>query len=96
MGYFLKNTDFAGFRIIVQTVLDALQYRSVVGAVSFNLLSEALRPLEIYKWIIIPVLLILVMLYRPTGLISFREFDVSKLLQPKRDSEDEVEYAAAD
>ena len=56
---------------------------SIVGAVSINLLSEALRPLEIYKWIIIPLLLIFVMLYRPMGLISFREFDVKKLFKPK-------------
>jgi branched-chain amino acid transport system permease protein len=56
---------------------------SIVGAVSYNALSEALRPLELWKWIIIPVLLILVMIFRPTGLIAFREFDVEKLLQPK-------------
>ncbi|MEN8172781.1 MAG: branched-chain amino acid ABC transporter permease [Chloroflexota bacterium] len=68
---------------------------SVIGAVGFNLLSEALRPLELYKWIIIPLLLILVMLYRPTGLFAFREFDVGKLLQPKRRSEEEGEHAAA-
>lgn len=57
---------------------------SIVGAVSYNLLSEALRPLELYKWIIIPLLLILVMIFRPTGLIAFREFDVIKLLQPRQ------------
>jgi branched-chain amino acid transport system permease protein len=57
---------------------------SIAGAVGFNLLSEALRPLELYKWIIIPLLLILVMIYRPTGLIAFREFDVTKLLKPKQ------------
>ena len=56
---------------------------SIAGAVGFNMLSEALRPLEILKWIIIPVLLILLMVYRPTGLISFKEFDVKKILQPK-------------
>jgi len=58
---------------------------SIVGAVSINLLSEALRPLEIYKWIVIPLMLILVMIYRPTGLISFREFDVMKLIEPKQE-----------
>jgi branched-chain amino acid transport system permease protein len=56
---------------------------SIVGAVSYNLLSEALRPLELYKWIIIPLLLILVMIFRPTGMIAFREFDVVALLKPK-------------
>jgi len=56
---------------------------SVVGAVSISLLGEALRPLEIFKWIVIPLLLILVMIYRPTGLIAFREFNVREILKPK-------------
>jgi branched-chain amino acid transport system permease protein len=68
---------------------------SMVGAISFNLLSEALRPLEIFKWIIIPVMLILVMLFRPTGLIAFKEFNVKNLLKPKQKPEKEVEYAIA-
>ncbi len=58
-------------------------YGSIVGAVSLSMLSEFLRPLEIFKWIIIPLLLILVMIYRPTGLIAFKEFDVKKLIKPK-------------
>jgi branched-chain amino acid transport system permease protein len=57
---------------------------SIVGATGYSLLSEALRPLEYWKWIIIPVLLILVMIFRPTGLIAFREFDAMKLLKPKQ------------
>jgi len=65
-------------------------YGSIVGAVGFNLLSEALRPLEIFKWIFIPFLLILVMIFRPTGLIAFREFNVKNLLKPKRKPEEEV------
>ena len=63
---------------------------SVVGAVSLSLLSEALRPLEIFKWIIIPLLLILVMIFRPTGLIAFREFNVRKILSPRQNPEQEV------
>ncbi|MFH1293691.1 MAG: branched-chain amino acid ABC transporter permease [Pseudomonadota bacterium] len=59
-------------------------YGSIVGAVSISLLGEALRPLEIYKWIIIPLLLILVMIYRPTGLIAFKEFNVRRLIEPKQ------------
>ena len=58
-------------------------YGSIVGAVSISMLGEALRPLEIWKWIIIPLLLILVMVYRPTGLIAFREFDVKTALGPR-------------
>ena len=56
---------------------------SVFGAVSINLISEMLRPLEIYKWIVIPLILILVMIYRPSGLLGFREFDVREILRPK-------------
>jgi branched-chain amino acid transport system permease protein len=65
-------------------------YGSIVGAVSINLLGEMLRPLALYKWIVIPLLLILVMIYRPTGLVAFKEFDVRKLIQSKRKPEDEV------
>ena len=64
-------------------------YGSIVGAVGINLLSEALRPLEIFKWIIIPLLLILVMIFRPTGLVAFKEFDAVKLIQPKKQPEEE-------
>ncbi len=58
-------------------------YGSILGAVSLNLLGEMLRPLEIFKWIIIPVMLILVMIYRPTGLIAFKDLDVKKLIRPR-------------
>ncbi|MEJ2657319.1 MAG: branched-chain amino acid ABC transporter permease [Desulfobacterales bacterium] len=62
-------------------------YGSIVGAVSLSMLGEALRPLEIFKWIIIPLLLILIMIFRPTGLIAFKEFNVGKLVMPKNKSE---------
>jgi branched-chain amino acid transport system permease protein len=68
---------------------------SVVGAVGFNLLSEALRPLEIMKWIIIPVLLILVMIFRPTGLIAFTELDPESLLKPRSLSEEGVNHGTS-
>ncbi len=59
-------------------------YGAIVGAVSISLLGEALRPLEIFKWIIIPLLLILVMIFRPTGLIAFKELNVANLIKPKQ------------
>jgi len=58
-------------------------YGSIVGAVSISLLGEVLRPLEILKWIFIPLLLILVMIYRPTGLVAFKELDVHTMFGPK-------------
>ncbi|NOX34573.1 MAG: branched-chain amino acid ABC transporter permease [Deltaproteobacteria bacterium] len=56
---------------------------SIVGAVSINVLGEALRPLELFKWIIIPLILIFVMIFRPYGLISFKEINAKKLLRSK-------------
>jgi branched-chain amino acid transport system permease protein len=58
-------------------------YGSIVGAVSISVLSEALRPLELFKWIIIPLILILVMIYRPHGLISFTELNVKEVMRPR-------------
>ncbi len=49
---------------------------SIVGAVLYQLLLEALRPLGIAKWMVIPVVIIIFMFRRPWGLISFREFGV--------------------
>ena len=64
-------------------------YGSIVGAVGISLLGEALRPLEIFKWIIIPLLLILVMIYRPTGLVAFKEFDPRAIVKPRNGAEGE-------
>ncbi len=61
-------------------------YGSIVGAVSISVLGEALRPLELFKWIIIPLILILVMIFRPYGLISFTEINVKGLMRPKNRS----------
>lgn len=60
---------------------------SIVGAVSINILGEALRPLELFKWIIIPLILILVMIFRPYGLISFKEINAKRLLRAKHKRE---------
>ena len=64
-------------------------YGSIVGAVSISVLGEALRPLELFKWIIIPLILILVMIFRPHGLISFTEINMKKVLRPKNTNRSE-------
>jgi branched-chain amino acid transport system permease protein len=46
---------------------------SVLSAVFFTLLLELLRPLQILKWVFIPLLLILLMQFRPEGLLGNRE-----------------------
>lgn len=66
---------------------------SIIGATGLHVLEEALRSFQIIKWIIIPVLLILVMIFRPTGLIAFREFNVENLLKPKSVTSGGAEHA---
>ncbi|HEX6268730.1 MAG TPA: branched-chain amino acid ABC transporter permease [Anaerolineales bacterium] len=68
---------------------------SIVGAVGLTMISEALRPLDIYKWIIIPIMLILIMIFRPTGLIAFTEFNVERLFHPKDQATEGEEHATA-
>ncbi len=68
---------------------------SIVGAVGLSLISEALRPLDIYKWIIIPIILILIMIFRPTGLVAFTEFDIERLFQPKEETSEGAEHVTA-
>lgn len=46
---------------------------SVIAAVLFTLLLEVLRPLQIYKWVIVPLILILLMQFRPEGLMGDKE-----------------------
>jgi len=60
---------------------------SIVGAVGIKLLQEILRPLEILKWVVLPVIIIVFMMVRPTGLIAFTEFDVKQILRPHNSQE---------
>jgi len=46
---------------------------SVLSAVFFTLLLEILRPLQLYKWVVVPLILILLMLFRTEGLLGHRE-----------------------
>jgi branched-chain amino acid transport system permease protein len=57
---------------------------SILGAVSISVLSEALKPLNHWKWIVIPLLLILIMIYRSNGLIAFTELNVRKLMRARK------------
>jgi branched-chain amino acid transport system permease protein len=57
---------------------------SIAGALGLQVLMEVLRPLEIWKWIVIPVLLIVLMIRRPTGLFAFTEVNIEDLLQPRQ------------
>ncbi|MEC4675466.1 MAG: branched-chain amino acid ABC transporter permease [Nitrospirota bacterium] len=46
---------------------------SVLSAISFTLIMELLRPLQVFKWVLIPSLLIVLMLFRPEGIMGNRE-----------------------
>ncbi len=46
---------------------------SVLSAILFTLILEVLRPLQLYKWVVVPLILILVMLFRTEGLLGHRE-----------------------
>jgi branched-chain amino acid transport system permease protein len=46
---------------------------SVVSALLFTLTLELLRPLQVVKWVVVPLLLFLLMLFRPEGLLGQRE-----------------------
>lgn len=71
----------AGFGILKSTEALVMVYLggmgsvsgSVLSAVVFTVLLEAMRPLHVFRWILIPLLLILLMRYRPTGLMGSRE-----------------------
>ncbi len=46
---------------------------SILSAVSFTLILEFFRPLQVAKWVVVPLLLILLMLFRPEGIMGHRE-----------------------
>lgn len=46
---------------------------SVMSAILFTILLEVLRPLGIIKWVVIPLLLVLIMQFRPEGIMGNRE-----------------------
>lgn len=46
---------------------------SVLSAIGFTVILEVFRPLQMAKWVVIPLLLILLMLFRPEGIMGHRE-----------------------
>ena len=43
---------------------------SVISAIVFTLALEAFRPLQVIKWVVVPFLLILLMVFRPEGIMG--------------------------
>ncbi len=50
---------------------------SVIAGVLYTILIEALSPLGVLKWIVIPLILIFLMFRRPQGLFGFREIKLN-------------------
>ena len=46
---------------------------SILGASAYTVLLEALRPLGIWRMAVMPLLLVLLMIFRPRGIMGFRE-----------------------
>jgi branched-chain amino acid transport system permease protein len=66
----LKSTE-----VLVMVYLGGMASLSgaVMSAMLFTVLLELLRPLQIIKWVVIPLLLIIVMQFRPEGIMGNRE-----------------------
>ncbi|MBW2659716.1 MAG: branched-chain amino acid ABC transporter permease [Deltaproteobacteria bacterium] len=66
----LKSTE-----VLVMVYLGGMASLSgaVMSAIFFTILLEVLRPLQIFKWVIIPLILIIVMQFRPEGIMGNRE-----------------------
>jgi len=70
---------------------------SIISAIGFTLLLEMLRPLGLFKWVVIPLLLVVMMLRRPTGILGNRELsDVFPRLRAIFGSEEESYALASD
>jgi branched-chain amino acid transport system permease protein len=46
---------------------------SLLGATIFTVLLEMLRPLGLWRWVVGPLLLVLLMIFRPQGIMGFKE-----------------------
>jgi len=70
---------------------------SIISAIGFTLLLEVLRPLGVFKWVVIPLLLVVMMLIRPTGILGNRELtDAIPRLRAVFGSEEESYALASD
>jgi branched-chain amino acid transport system permease protein len=47
---------------------------SIIGATVYTVLLEVLRPLGVWRMVFMPLVLVLLMIYRPRGIMGLREF----------------------
>jgi len=67
----LKSTD-----ILIMVYLGGIGSiaGSIIGATIFTLLLEILRPMGLWRMVLMPLLLVLLMIFRPRGIMGLREF----------------------
>jgi branched-chain amino acid transport system permease protein len=75
----LKSTD-----ILIMVYLGGIASiaGSIIGAVIYTILLEILRPLGVWRMVLMPLMLVLLMIYRPRGIMGLRE---ARLFMPLRD-----------
>jgi branched-chain amino acid transport system permease protein len=75
----LKSTD-----ILIMVYLGGIASiaGSIIGAVIYTILLEILRPLGVWRMVLMPLMLVLLMIYRPRGIMGMRE---TRLFKPLRD-----------
>ncbi len=70
---------------------------SILGAVIFTILLEVLRPLGMWRMVLMPLVLVILMIYRPQGIMGLREFRwfvpgydlfASKIWRKKKEAKD--------
>ncbi|MBX9742498.1 MAG: branched-chain amino acid ABC transporter permease [Chthoniobacterales bacterium] len=78
----LKSTD-----ILVMVYLGGVASLSgsLAGATIFTLLNQLLQPLGIWRMVVMPFLLVLLMLFRPRGIMGFREWSWVKIHRDRSD-----------
>jgi len=75
----IKSTD-----ILIMVYLGGIASiaGSIIGAVIYTILLEILRPMGIWRMVFMPLMLVLLMIYRPRGIMGLKE---ARLFEPLRD-----------
>ncbi len=80
----LKSTD-----VLVMVYLGGIGSLggSILGATVYTVLLELLRPLQVWRWVVGPLLLVLLMIFRPYGIMGMREW---RFLVPREERIDTI------
>ena len=75
----IKSTD-----ILIMVYLGGIASiaGSIVGAIIYTILLEVLRPLGVWRMVFMPLMLVLLMIYRPRGIMGLKE---ARMFMPLRD-----------